>query len=188
MKDASKIPTLGPYAMALSNIIRFTAQFRKDLNPIDFAKCILYRGSGLTEADIQKYRQLAKNGHPNNAMSLFGYTSTSRNRSQAESFAFSNKDSGIKRVVFHIHWEDAQQHYFMNSGAFDHEEEILLADGTEFGVLSVRDEQYQLYELQNMEEYELPQFNGTKCVITNDEVNEDGDIRVHCLEGENANR
>jgi len=35
----------------------------------------------------------------------------------------------------------------MSSGAFDHEEEILLYDGTDFFVLSVLDEQYQLYEI-----------------------------------------
>ena len=96
---------------------------------MDFAKCLLYRGSGLIESDIEKYRLLAKN---NDVMRLFGYTSTSRNCNQAESFAFSNKDSGIKRVVFHIHWQDHYNHYFMNHGAFDHEEEILLYDGTQF--------------------------------------------------------
>jgi len=81
-------------------------------------------------------------------MKLSGYTSTSRNREQAESFAFNNQDSGIKKVMFHIHWNDAHSHYFMNAGAFNHEEEILLYDGTSFVVLSVLDEQYQEYELQ----------------------------------------
>ena len=56
----------------------------------------------------------------------------------------------------------------MNHGAFDHEEEILLYDGAAFGVVSVRDEQYQLYELQNMEEHGVAHLNGTKCVVVND--------------------
>ena len=35
----------------------------------------------------------------------------------------------------------------MNAGAFEHEEEILLRDGTRFKVLSVLDEEYQRYEV-----------------------------------------
>ena len=35
-------------------------------------------------------------------------------------------------------------------GAFDHEEEVLLYDGTMFSVLSVVDEQYEEYELQGL--------------------------------------
>ena len=93
---------------------------------MDFAKCLLYRGSGLTQPDIEAYRNLSKDM---GRMRLFGYTSTSRFRSAAESFAFSNEHSKTKRVCFHIHWEDAESHFFMNAGAFEHEEEILLADG-----------------------------------------------------------
>ena len=76
-------------------------------------------------------------------MRFFGYTSTSLIRSTAESFAFSNEKS--KRVCFHINWEDARDHYYMNAGAFDEEEEILLYDGVVFRVHSVLDEQYQGY-------------------------------------------
>ena len=57
---------------------------------MDFAKCLLYRGSGLTQPDIKKYRNLAKEM---GKMCLFGYTSTSRSRQAAESFAFSNEHS-----------------------------------------------------------------------------------------------
>ena len=81
MKDTSKIPTLGPYATALSVIIGYAAQYRTDVNPWDFAKCMLYRGSGLTQPDIEDYRNLAK---VFGKMMLFGYTSTSRTRSAAE--------------------------------------------------------------------------------------------------------
>ena len=78
-------------------------------------------------------------------MRFYGFTSTSRKRSEAESFAFSNKHSGAKRVLFRIHWANANCHYFMNDGAFEHEEEILLYDGLEFVVLSVLDEEFHQY-------------------------------------------
>jgi len=134
----------------------------------------------LTKPDIEEYRVLAKTM---SEMRMFGYTSTSRNQAQAEKFAFENSGSGIKRVVFHIQWEDAREHYFMK-GAFDHEEEVLLYDGTQFTVLSVVDEQYEEYELQGLEE-DWSKYNGLKVVITNHEEDEnDGFLGVHCLEGD----
>ena len=81
MKDTSKIPTMGPYAFALSYIITYAAEYRTDVNPWDFAKCLLFRGSGLTQPEIEDYRNLAKE---KGKMCLFGYTSTSRSRSAAE--------------------------------------------------------------------------------------------------------
>ena len=83
VKDSSKIPTLGPFALALAAIINWAAQYRTDVNPWDFAKCLLFRGSGLTQPEIEDYRNLAKK-YPYGKMSLFGYTSTSRTRSAAE--------------------------------------------------------------------------------------------------------
>ena len=67
--------------MALSVIIAAAAQYRTDVNPWDFAKCLLFRGSGLTQPEIEDYRNLAK---LQGRMRLFGYTSTSRTRSAAE--------------------------------------------------------------------------------------------------------
>ena len=128
VKDSSKITTLGAYSYALSDILFNTCKNRVDINPSEFSKCWLFRGSGLTEKQIQEFRDLAKT---RGKMRLYGYTSTSKQRSVAESFAFSNKDSGIKRVLYCIHWEDAWSHYLMN-GAFDYEEEILLSDGAPF--------------------------------------------------------
>ena len=154
---------MGAYSYALSRIIYEAAQYRTDLNPWDFAKCLYFRGSSLTEPDLQDYRNLAKTM---GSMRLFGYTSTSRTRSVAESFAYSNEHSKTKRVCFHIHWEDAQQHYFMNAGAFADEEEILLIDGADFDVLSVLDHEYQLYEIQ----HENDEVNGSKCVIVNNQL------------------
>ena len=35
---------------------------------------------------------------------LFGYTSTSVNRDEAQKFAWENKESGHHKVLFHIKW------------------------------------------------------------------------------------
>ena len=49
-------------------------------------------------------------------------------------------------MLFRIRWEDAWLHYLMN-GAFDYEQEILLYDGAPFEVLSVIDEEFQVYQI-----------------------------------------
>ena len=37
--DETKLKSMGPYALALSLIILKASQYRKDINPADFAKC-----------------------------------------------------------------------------------------------------------------------------------------------------
>ena len=152
---------MGPYAIALSDIVINASKNRKDINPSDFSKCLYYRGTGMTEPQIEEYRQLAKDG---DKMRLYGWTATSRKLNEAQKFAFSNEYTCAKRVAFHIHWASTGDHYFMNAGAFDHEEEILLSDGSSFIVLSVLDEEYELYELQGLPEPDS-KYNGAKCVI-----------------------
>jgi len=116
VKDFSKVPNMGPYSFALSVIIHEAQQHRTDITLSEFSKCWLFRGTGLTVPQIEEFRVLAKTGA---LMRMFGYTSTSRKQEQAEKFATSNKESQTKKVVFHIHWEDAQRHFFMNQGAFN---------------------------------------------------------------------
>ena len=62
-------------------------------------------------------------------LNLFGYVSTTKNRNRAENFAFEDAASGKKRVLYHIDWDYQYNHYFMDMGAFAHEEEVLLMDG-----------------------------------------------------------
>ena len=83
-------------------------------------------------------------------MRLFGYTSTSQDRIAAERFSYCNKEAGLKRVLFHIHWHNHKNHFYIDSGAYNHEEEILLFDGSQFVVVSVLDEQYEEFEIQNL--------------------------------------
>ena len=87
----------------MAHIIDNASQYRKDIDPTAFAMCDLFRGSGMTEDHIEEYRQLARE-YGN--MRLFGLTSTSRDRSAAEKFAYSNENTQIKRVLFHIKWHD----------------------------------------------------------------------------------
>ena len=88
-------------------------------------------------------------------------------------------------MLFHIYWEDPEGHYYIDKGAFNHEEEIILDDGTMFQVVSVLDQVYELFELQNVEDDERfgPQYNGAKVVkVMTDEDN--GYSYVVLLEGE----
>ena len=43
------------------------------------------------------------------------------------------------KVLFHIKWSHPTSHYFLNAGAYDHEQEILLADGASLNVFSMED-------------------------------------------------
>ena len=88
--------------------------------------------------------------NPPGMMMLYGFTSTSKDRSEAEKFTYCNPAMGLKRVLFDIHWNDSKQHYYIE-GAFPHENEILLFDGTRFNVLSVQDEEYEELELYNVD-------------------------------------
>ena len=42
-------------------------------------------------------------------------------------------------MLFHIVWNEVTQHYYLNAGAYDHEEEVLLYDGARVLVTSVKD-------------------------------------------------
>lgn len=70
---------------------------------------------------------------------LFGYTSCSLKKDEALKFAWKNQDSGHHKVLFHIIWNSTIDHYYLNAGAFDHEEEVLLYDGAEVKIESVED-------------------------------------------------
>ena len=54
--DRSKLLTLGPFACAFAWMIGDASKNRKDLNPMTFAKCQLFRGTGMKEEDIEQYR------------------------------------------------------------------------------------------------------------------------------------
>lgn len=55
----------------------------------------------------------------------------------AENFMWENQDSGHHKVLFNIKWFSGFSHYFLNAGAYDHEEEVLLLDGVTLKVESV---------------------------------------------------
>ena len=77
----------------------------------------------MTKGQLNQIRQLAEDY---NGMHLFGFTSTSRFRSVAETFAYDDPAAGLQRVLIHIFWNRKTGHYYMNKGSFEQEEEILL--------------------------------------------------------------
>lgn len=70
---------------------------------------------------------------------LFGFTSTSLDQNVAMKFAWENTNTGHKKVLFHIKWDDDIGHYYLNAGAYDSEKEVLLYDGAKLFVHSVED-------------------------------------------------
>ena len=88
----------------------------------------------MTAAEIKEYEDAIGRG-----IRLFGYTSTSLKKNQAESFAWENSTSGHQKVLFHIKWSNNTSHYYLNAGAYDQEEEILFTDGVQMKVISVEE-------------------------------------------------
>ena len=54
-------------------------------------------------------------------------------------FMWENQDSGHHKVLFHIINNSGYRHYFLNAGAYDHEEEVLLMDGVRLAVEGVEE-------------------------------------------------
>ena len=73
------------------------------------------------------------------SIQLFGYTSTSSSQQQAKTFAWQNETTGHSKVLFQIEWDDKDRHYYLNAGAYDYEQEIVLYDSTRVYVREVRE-------------------------------------------------
>jgi hypothetical protein len=73
-------------------------------------------------------------------MSTFGFISTSVERKVAEKFAYNDPSTGKVKVLFHILWTHSYDYYFMDMGAFDDEEEVLLLDGQRFEIDSIEND------------------------------------------------
>ena len=48
-----------------------------------------------------------------------------------------NQEGGYQKVLFHIIWNVSHSHYFLNGGAYDQEEEVLLSDNAAVKVISI---------------------------------------------------
>ena len=88
----------------------------------------------MTLEEIKEFIQLT-----GKYIQLFGFTSTSLDKSQATTFAWTNEESGHQKVLFHFKWNLKISHYYLDAGAYDEEKEILLADGVGQYVHSVED-------------------------------------------------
>ena len=72
-------------------------------------------------------------------ISLYGCTSTSTNHDTALSYAKDDAEAGRHKVLFQIIWKNEYSHYFLNAGAYDYEQEVLLEDGVRLYVHEVKD-------------------------------------------------
>ena len=130
----------------------FAGQARTDIEVSKYEKTTLYRGGALTKAEAHDYKDKVdkvhqedgpegsgiKKGYPV-SMSMFGYISTSTDRSAAERFTWSNDKQGKIDTLFIIEWNRPRGYYVMNMGIFNEEKEVLLADGTRFRVKEVEE-------------------------------------------------
>lgn len=89
----------------------------------------------MTEAEIREYEKMMY--QTDEGITLYGYTSCTLSKDTALTFAWQNRESGHAKVLFHFEWKCDVCAYFLNGGAYDHEEEVLLFDGTSFLVDSV---------------------------------------------------
>ena len=89
----------------------------------------------MTDDEIKEF----KSHVGKNRIQLFGYTSTSTSQQQAKTFAWQNDTTGHSKVLFQIEWDDKYGHYYLNAGAYDYEQEIVLCDGAGVFVLEVRE-------------------------------------------------
>ena len=115
--------------------------------------CDLYRGGGLTAAEIKEYSD-----NIGKWVNFFGYTSFSLMESVALDFAWQDKHSGHQKVLFHLNWNCSDYHYFLNAGAYDYEEEVILEDGAFANVISVESitdtDDKHLYTLIKLKRYD----------------------------------
>ena len=90
----------------------------------------------MTENEIGEFRTFLRSRF----ISLFGYTSTTTDRDVAMGFAWENEVSGHRKVLFEIKWMNQYLHFYLDGGAYDYEQEIVLLDAVQLYVWEVRDE------------------------------------------------
>ncbi|CAF3278902.1 unnamed protein product [Rotaria sp. Silwood2] len=113
--DRSKIDTLGAYCYLLHRRVSYNDKYQ-----------IVYRGANLMQAMIDDYKASI-----NAWIRWLAFTSTSRDRGQAENFG-SNTLFIIKLLGRYIHMSDISSISY-----FPHEQEVLLDAGTIFKVEKV---------------------------------------------------
>merc|ERR1711957_1045311 len=120
-------------------IVEVAIRGRKDeLDESKFKKLDLFRGTCLTETQIEQYEDHVVS---RKTMSIFGYISCTTSEDKARSFA-SDDLSDINKpkyaTVYHIKWtKGLVSCWYFDDSAYPDEKEVLLLDGCKFTVLSV---------------------------------------------------
>ena len=136
INDQTTVKTLGPFELALSITVGSAQSHRSDLEKYDCNKQQdLWRCGGMTAPEIQNLRNEVGKRY----FYLPGYISCYLDKSRAMSFAWEDVTTGHQKVVVHIKWNFRGAVYFLDAGAYDHEQEVLLKNGIEFVVESVED-------------------------------------------------
>ena len=146
--DESKVDTLGPYAHVMSIIVREAGVNRSDISNHIYLDSHFYRGTSLSENEIQKYREninmmeIDSDGDNMPAkLSINGYTCCCTDQEFAVQFCKSDPLSGKLATLFDIHWKVGKDLCSqLDNSPFKYEREVLLADGISFRVTSIKKE------------------------------------------------
>ena len=93
----------------------------------------------MTAKEIKQYSDMVGKKGRDGFIFLFGYTSCSLDKGVAFSFAWNNQKTGHSKVLFQIKWKRESHAYFLDAGAYDYEEEVLIYDGASLLVDSVEE-------------------------------------------------
>ena len=85
---------------------------------------------------INRYRETDENGNII-ALNLYGFISTSMDRSFAEKNAYSDEAAGKVATLFVMDFRDNRDYWVMNQGAFEYDGEVVFNDGLKFHVMEV---------------------------------------------------
>lgn len=139
VKDEKRVDTLGPFVLALHEIVYRANNKRHDVMRGQFS---VFRGMQLSNDIINQYIQMV---NERESLALMGFTSTHKNRESAErnalSLASENNDPDTLPVLIEIVCRTSLRCFEMNrkefSPYFKHDDEVLFLDGNCLKVLSV---------------------------------------------------
>jgi hypothetical protein len=137
-KDTTVIKTLGPFAVAISNIIENLETKRLDKMEGPF---ICYRGLSLNYETIEKWKS-------KKVLYLDGYNSTSLRRDVSLNFAIDSETEDLDQVILEIHMKNETGKHFVCMNRQEYtcylsEQEVLLQAGLFGKITNVRQEEYE---------------------------------------------
>ena len=100
----------------------------------------MWRCGHLTAPEIQNFKNILEEEDDYKIeVNMPGYTSCFLDKSRAMSFAWENASTSHQKVVVNIKIKNEYGAYFLDAGAYDHEQEVLLGNRSCYYVESVEE-------------------------------------------------